>query len=152
MPPPAMSPDSIDPTPASRRKLLLLIVAVTAGAALLKFVLMPRLLGHIQTLPLCERLRWLQALLIGLLASTAVAGVHFAWYARRVSRAGQWPLPDAWVWRRTPVRRGSAVRWRVRGMMACAIVAMAMPWVGWQLLSSTPLMTPPPSCQRSHGA
>jgi len=45
---------------------------------------------------------------------TAVAAWEF-WFALRILRAGQWPLPGAFVLRDTPVRFGA--RARVRGVL-----------------------------------
>lgn len=44
---------------------------------------------------------------------------------------GQFPLPDAWVWRRTAIQRGWRVRLRAGVLMACAFALVGIAAYGW---------------------
>lgn len=136
----------IEPTPASRRRLLALAALGIAAGAALQFWLLPRLFAFVALLPLCERFRWLQGLLLGTLGAMPLFGLWAACHAGRLLKAGQWPLPDAIVWRRTRVLTGRAVTWRAYALLAWACVAVSVPLLGAHALGRAGLLGEPRPC------
>jgi hypothetical protein len=49
--------------------------------------------------------------------------IYSAWMRRKILRIGQWPLPDAWVLRDTPVMTGDAATLRGYLIIIASIVA-----------------------------
>ena len=131
---PMESGDFVEPSADARRKLLALYFAAVLVAALLVFFVRPTLLGFIGSLPACERARWSLTLLAALLAPLPFVAAWVALHARRLIAVGQWPLPGAWVWRRTPVRRGRALRVQAYALMACATGLVAATLYGGYVL------------------
>jgi len=132
-----MTAEFIEPTPASRRKLaIFLVAALIGGVALIE--LAQGHLAELRTRPVCEAidpfLSWLAFVLGGLLLCAA----WVAWMARRALRVNQWPLPGTLVFRRTPIRRGRPVVWRAYAMLAWAILVVALiaftSYVSWGLI------------------
>jgi hypothetical protein len=116
----------IETSGESRRKLLVLsLVAVVLGAVW-TFLLRPALFAHIQGLPDCDQARWSVGLLLGALGLLPVAGLWAGHYARKLIRHGQFPLPGAWVWRRTPITRGRPVRYRAYAIGVCSAALFAL--------------------------
>jgi len=88
-------------------------------------------LEHAKTLPICEQassFRWLWAAVwIGLVALCISA----AWLAQRSLRLNQWPLPGAWVFRRTPVRRGNSAKWRALVLLGWSLAVLVGSTWSW---------------------
>jgi hypothetical protein len=141
-----MSDEFIEPTPESRRNLLLLFFAALVVAGALKFWLMPALFSHIAGLPRCEQLRWLRGVLLVAIATPAIFGMWAIPQSLRLFKLNQSPLPGTWVWRRTPVRRGRAVRLRAAYVLVVGLAALAFPILGLHLLQSTPFAAPSVVC------
>jgi len=122
-----MRKDFIDPTPESRRKLLWLIAAVLLLGALATYWLLPWFRTQMQVLPPCEAIRLARwALLVFLLSLPLTAmgwALPLAW---RLCKTGQFPPPGAWVLRRTPIRRGRAVRIRVVALVLWSVLSIAL--------------------------
>jgi MFS family permease len=124
----------IETSPASRRKLLALgLVAVVLGAVW-AFLLRPTLFAHIRQLPACDQAHWSVGLLIGALGLLPIAGLSAGIHARKLVKHDQFPPPDAWVWRRTPIRRGRGVRYRAYAIAFCSAALFAIFLYGWHVL------------------
>jgi hypothetical protein len=124
----------IETSQGSRRKLLGLgLVAIVLGAAW-AFFLRPALFAHIKQLPACDQAHWSVGLLMGILGLLPIAGLFAGNYARKLIKHGQFPLPHAWVWRRTPVTRGRAVRYRAYAIALCSATLFAVFLYGWHVL------------------
>ena len=141
-----MESDYIEPTAATRRKAMALVAVAGAVAAVAQFWLAPRFFAFVNALPVCERLPWLRGMLIGLIAVVPLFGLYGIWLACRVLLAGQWPLPNAPVWRRTRIRRGRAARWRAGMLLLAASVAASFPLLAWHGLGRSGLLSPPAQC------
>src|SRR5258708_14034905 len=106
-----MGTEYLEATPQSRRRLIILFVLVlVVGVVLIEAL--EAYVDRTKALPLCDQIitfRWLWAApWIGLV-------VLIIWVARLAQRSlklNQWPLPDASVFHRTPVHRGSSAKWR----------------------------------------
>lgn len=136
----------IEATPASRRRLSAWLAIGMAAAAALQFWLLPMLFSFVNLLPFCERLRWLRGILWSTLGALPLFGLWAAWYARKLLRAGQWPLPDARVWRRTRILTGRSVTWRACALFAWAGMAVAAPLLGAHFLGRAGLLSEPRQC------
>ena len=121
----------VEPTAKTRRNLLALFAVALLVGALLKFVLQPAVLGFIKQLPECEQARWSFGLLIASLCPLPVIAVWTSNYARKLLKFNQSPLPGAWVWRRTPVKRGRLVRLQAYAIIACSAALLAAPFYAW---------------------
>jgi hypothetical protein len=133
----------IEPTPATRRKVLIVLCAGVVIAGILQFWAAPAFFSFVGSLPLCERFRWLQGAMIALLGTVALFGAWAAWYARGVLKSGQWPPAGAWVWRRTAIRRGRSAKWRAYALLALACMAMSVPLIGWHFLGQAGMLSRP---------
>jgi len=138
----------IEPTPASRRKILVIaLVAVVAGLAC-KLWLFPAYFGYIDRLPLCDRIPWLRdSILFVSLIPLAVAAGWAVPTARKLLRIGQSPLPGTLVFVRTPIKRGRVVRWRAYGLFAWSAFALFVAIWGWHVVVQKPLFSPPATCR-----
>ena len=124
----------VETSAESRRKLLALSVAGVLFGAALTFLLRPALFAYIKQLPACGQAQWSFGLLICSLGLLPVIGLWAGNYARKPLKHGQIPLPDAWVWRRTPVTRGRMVQFRAYGIMLCSVAFFAVFFYGWHVL------------------
>jgi hypothetical protein len=128
------SAEFVEPAANARRSLVVLYVAAIVVGALLVFLVRPALLAFIKGLPACEQARWSFTLLAACLLPLPVVAVWASLYARRLLKFNQSPLPNAWVWLRTPVRRGRPVRVQAYALIVCAAVLVVAPLHGWQVL------------------
>ena len=141
-----MEPEYVEPTAASRRKAIALVVFAVVAAAVLQFLLAPRYFAFVNSLPICERLPWLRSLLFGLLGSIPLFGLWGVWLAWRVFKHGQWPLPNAWVWRRTRIHRGMGAKAHACMLLGGSCLAISLPFLAWQWLGRTGLLSQPAQC------
>jgi hypothetical protein len=141
-----MSDEFIEPTRESRRNLLLLaVVGIVVGVSL-QFWLKPVFLEHMSSLPLCDRLKWLRACLLGVIATPPLLAFWSIPHAIKLLKLDQSPLPGTWVFQRTPIRRGRVVRLKAYFLLVLSLATLAFPLVGWHLLQSTPIFVPTKSC------
>jgi len=123
----SMIEDFIDPTPESRRKLLWLIAAALLLGALATYWLLPWFRTQMQVLPPCEAIRLARWALLVLLLSLPLTAIGWALpLAWRLWKVGQFPLPGAWVLRRTPIQRGRAVRIRAVALVLWSVLSVAL--------------------------
>ena len=132
----------IEPTTASRCKLAVLAAAVALGLGVLHFALTP----YVNALPRCERFPLVQGFLVVLIGAFPLFGLWALWYAQRLLKLNQLPLPGAWVWRRTPVRRGRTVRVLGWALLAWSLAALSTPLLAWYLIARGGLLSTPPQC------
>ena len=137
----------IEPTPASRRKIIAMILGGVIAGLIIKLWLSPAYFGHIRNLPACEQLPWLRdTLIVGMLLPLVIAVAWAIPTALKLLQYGQSPLPGTLVFVRTPIKRGRAVRWRAYGLFAWSVVALVLPIWGWRLVAHTPIFSPPAKC------
>jgi hypothetical protein len=135
-----MTEDFIDPTPESRRKLLWLIAAVLLLGALATYWLLPWFRMQMQVLPPCEAIRLARWALLVLLLSLPLIAMGWALpLAWRLWTTGQFPPPGTWVVRRTPIRRGRAVRIRAVALVLWSVLSIALAiWGAYTVQSVLP--------------
>lgn len=141
-----MSDEFVEPTRDGRRHLLWLLMLGILAGALLQFWLKPAFLSYVKSLPSCEQFKWLRIWLVSALCSPGLLALWGIVHSIRLLKSKQSPLPGAWVWRRTPVKRGEVVRLRAFALLFLSAVAIAVPVVGWHWITSTALFTPSRSC------
>lgn len=150
-----MTSEFIEPSAHSRRNLLVLFAGIIAAAAFIRFYLLPAFFAFVAALPPCEQVRWLQGVLLASLGPLPVFAVWALLHARQLLKFKRSPLPNAWVLRRTRVRRARSVRWQAYGLIVCGAVALVAPVWAWQTLESVGLMgsseqcSPAPSSARA---
>jgi hypothetical protein len=120
----------VETSAESKRKLLALIIAGVAIALLQRV-----LFAHVRQLPFCSQAHWSWGLLAGCLAMLPIVGLFTGRYALKLLHYGQYPLPGAWVWKRTPITRGRAVRFRAYGLLLGTVAFFAIFLYGWHVLA-----------------
>lgn len=141
-----MTDEYIEPTPQGRRNLAGLSIVGVVAAVLCRFWLQPTLFRYIQSLPVCDQLPWWQGLLSSALAALLFVASLCSWHALKLLRCGQSPLPGTWVFRRTRIQRGVAVRRRAYLLLFLSALAILAAWHGWQKLSATAIFHPTGKC------
>ncbi len=140
-----MTDDFTDPTPEDRRKLLWLIaVAVMLGAAV-TYWLLPWFRTQMQVLPPCEAVRLARGVITAMLLGLPLIVVLWALpLARRLWRVGQFPLPGAWVLRRTRIQRGRAVQVRAVTLLVLSVLTAVL--AIWGVVSVRSVLSDLPGC------
>ena len=109
--------------PASRWRLFgVLFVLCGAGFVLLNAV-EPWLYGHLKTLEPCAQLQQMQWALWVVLVLPVLPALLLVSLARKVRTAGQFPLSNRWLLRRTRISRGRSVQ---RLLVLIWVVAAAL--------------------------
>jgi hypothetical protein len=139
----------IDPTPKSRRNLVLLYFGFAALLVLVRYVILPGIVEHMKLLPKCEQVPWLRNSITLALVFMVVLTLPYVVYAMRIYRLQQYPLPDAWVWNRTPVIRGRSASFRACSYCAIPILAITLSLVFWSLFLSMETLRMPPDCNHN---
>ena len=91
-----------------------------------EFWFFPWLRGWLAVKDEAELLFRLRVVFGGLSLCIFAAAAYAFHFGRRVLRAGQWPLPGAFVLHDTPVITGRGVKWRAWGMIVWAGLAAAL--------------------------
>jgi hypothetical protein len=141
-----VSEEFIEPTRQSRRNLLVLCGGGVVIGALLRFKLVPAVSSYISSLPECQQLPWVYAILASALCVPSVTAIWAVWYARRLLTLKQFPPPGTWVFRRTRIRRGATVRWQAFLLIAWSIACAPFPVYGWLFLKDSGLFPLPARC------
>lgn len=145
-----MPEEFIEPTREGRRNFILLLVSIVLLGALLHFLLAPRFLAFLNTLPPCDQLPWLQGSLLTILVIPV--GLALVWaipHARQLLRFQQHPLPNAWVLRRTPITRGPKVRRYALGLLAWSALLIIFSFWAWFKISDIFLALTPQQCRHN---
>lgn len=143
-----MADEFIEPTREGRRNFIVLLVCLLAFGAALHFVLAPHFLSFLNTLPLCDQLTWLQgSLLLILVVPVSLAVCWAILHARQLLLHQQSPLPNAWVLRRTPIKRGPKVRWQAYALLAWSALVMICAVWGWFKLGDIFAALSPQACK-----
>lgn len=115
--------------PPLKQRLTKLALWIGAGAAFVaatEYWLFPWLRVWLSVKDEADLLFRLRVVFGGLALGILAAAVYAFDTGRRVLRAGQWPLPGAFVLRDTPVVTGRGVRWRGWGMIVWAALAAVL--------------------------
>lgn len=118
--------DFIEPTTKSRLKVALFVALCLVFVAA-THVFWPRFMQHIQALPLCDQLPWLQAILIAFYLFSPFTAIVLIRHARKIFSSNQVPPPGTLVFFRTPIRRGRTAALHAYASIAVAVSAIAIP-------------------------
>ena len=93
-----------------RGRLLLAVFVLLAGCllAVYQFYGLPFLKAALGASAPAHAIDTIMLVLIGVMAVFICAGAYVIWYGKKISRQRQFPLPGAWVWRDTVIKRGRA--------------------------------------------
>jgi len=141
-----VQPDYVEPSQAARLRAMWLVGFAVLATSILQFLVAPSFFAFLNSLPICERFPWLQALLLGLMGVMALVGTWGVWLAHGILRSGQWPAPGAWVLRRTRIRRGVAAKLRAYGLLAVSGLSLSVPLLSWHFLGRADFLHVPPQC------
>ena len=131
-----MPEEFIEPTREGRRNFILLLSCILVMGAALHFFLAPWFLAFLKTLPLCDQLSWVQgSFLVILLLPVTLALFWAIPHARKLIIFQQSPLPNAWVLRRTPIKRGSKVWWLAFALLGWSAVVVIFSFWAWFKMS-----------------
>ncbi|WP_455370942.1 hypothetical protein [Petrachloros mirabilis] len=143
-----MTDEFVEPTREGRRNFIVLLVCLLAFGAALHFVLTPHFLSFLNTLPLCDQLTWLQgSLLVILVVPMSLAVCWAIPHARQLLLHQQSPLPNAWVLRRTPIKRGPRVRWQAYALLAWSALVIIFSVWGWFKMGDIFAALSPQACK-----
>jgi len=121
----------IDSTGRARRNLALLYGGGILLGALLVGLVRPALLEVLHDLPICDQAAWSVRIVVTTLSPLPFAAVWLALHARNLLKFDQSPLPNAWVWRRTRIKRGRSVQMQAYALLFCAAVLLVAPLGAW---------------------
>ena len=111
--------------------LVLVFAAMAIGFTIIHAWAMPAFSDYINALPWCERISALEKATIALLLFPAVAaGGWGISRARKLIRLEQFPLPGDRVIRKTPIRRGRAVRRKGYALLVLSVALLVLPFGG----------------------
>lgn len=131
-----------EPTPQSRRRFV--IQSVLIILAFLFAVWFGKLwFAFLKSLPACEDLPYIRAMLVAWVVVPSVIGVYGVWVGRRLLVHQQWPPPGRALFKRQRISRGRAVRWRAYWLLAISALSLATPIWGGYLLSLSGIFSPP---------
>jgi hypothetical protein len=108
----------------------LLLALAIALLGLFQFLVLPFVSASLNANPTPQSIATLKYLFLGFAALAILPAVAMIASGRRILKCGQTPVPDAWVWRDTRVRRGrdaARIAWIciAAGALACLLcVAM----------------------------
>jgi hypothetical protein len=112
-----MNPEYIEPTTQSRRKGISLGI-LTIALYLLIDLIVPIVMAHVNSLPLCQKITWLNGITILFGILIIIASFSMAYRIRELIIHKQIPLPNAPVFVRQRIYRN----WRVKLDMATCLV------------------------------
>lgn len=123
-------PELFHPGPANKRRfarqlLLGLLVAIALVA------LKPRLLAHIESLPVCDRFGWYGWTLLAAFALPTIAAAIMLPRAVAMLNAEQWPPSDAALWAPARILRGRTLRVRAGLLLAWCLICLPFPLYGY---------------------
>jgi hypothetical protein len=119
-----MAAEFIEPTAASRRKLaMLFVVALIAGVGIIE--LLKAQTAELNTRSICESITTVWLWFVVAFGGLIMCGIWAAWMAHQALKLNQLPLPGTWVFRRTPILRDGAVKWRAYAMLGWSIFVIA---------------------------
>lgn len=133
------APDIIPASKHGRLFLGLLIAAALGVLALYQFVALPYLMKSLSKTPPVN-LPTIKAILIVCASIGAIMGLGVGWYGRKIIRAGQYPLANAWVWRDTVIQHGRRARqfgWMhiATGALIC-LLCVGITLILWNMMAS----------------
>ena len=137
----------MEPTPDSRRKFAACVLFGIVVAVAMEFFLLPAMRAHLKSLPPCAQFTLLiDVMQVFTVVMPLVMGSYSVWFARRLLRHGQFPLPGAWIWQRTRVQRGWRVRLRAYvSLLLCVVLLLGAGWA-WRLVQR---FEPPAQCRHA---
>ena len=112
--------------PGRKRQAWLLIAALIAAGALLKFVGMPALLRWLSVSDNALLMQRVTLVFDGLAVLMLAAAAYAGWHASRILRSNQSPPPNTWLLRDTRIVHGTAARLRGWVVMACAAAFLVL--------------------------
>jgi nitrate reductase gamma subunit len=98
-------PDVVRATLRGRLLLVALILVAAGLVAAFQFFGLPFLKAAVSATSSANAIATIKAVLIGMMAVLVCAGAYVIWYGRKISRHGQFPLPNAWVLRDMPIKQ-----------------------------------------------
>jgi hypothetical protein len=126
---PGMEADVMKDSPrASRVKWVIAFVSIGIVMSWAwKTVIGPELRAYLSVRDPVEAYRRFQWVMIGIGAGLVPFAAHFALFAARIIRSGQFPYPGAKVWRDTPIVRGrrALVRGWTIALLAVFLLGLA---------------------------
>jgi hypothetical protein len=137
----------LEASTSSRRNFLLLVLSLGLGGFVLAQFGEPALYVHLKSLPPCEQVQWLRGLLLGAALLTLLLALLTLAYLRSLHRAGQFPITNRWLLRRTPISRGRSLL-VLKWLLALVVVCL----LGMTALLTSALLTGrlpriPPGCE-----
>ena len=102
------APDVLQATPRGRLYLAGLFTLVFALTATFQFFAFPLLTASLKAGPATNAVFTMKIILVSYAAIVISVAVFVIWYGRRILSRMQFPLPGAWVWRDTTIKRGQS--------------------------------------------
>jgi hypothetical protein len=99
-------PDVIRATPRGRVLSVVLIALAIALLAFFQLFVLPSIQSVLGASPLPNTIATLKYIFSGFAALAIVPAIAMIATGRKILRSGQYPPPNAWVWRDTRIKRG----------------------------------------------
>ena len=128
-----MNTDYLEASPQSKRRVVLFfVIALVIGLVMVE--VLEAHLERVKALPFCDQLADLRWLWTGACLGLAALGIWTGWMAQRSLKLKQWPLPSAFIFRRTPIHRGNAARWRAFAVLGCSVILLGGSTWSWYVV------------------
>jgi hypothetical protein len=141
--------DIVKATARGRVLSIAVFVLALAIIALFQFVTIPVINATLAGNPTPETASTLKWIFAGFAALAVIPSAAMIFIGRKIVRANQYPLANAWVWRDTPIQRGDRARRMGKlcitsgtfaGIVCLALIAYI--WTVFDRLSFTPQLRP----------
>lgn len=141
--------DIVKATARGRVLSVAVFVLALAIVAVFQFITMPVINATLAGNPTPATAGTLKWIFAGFAALAVIPSAAMIFIGRKIVRCGQYPLPNAWVWRDTPIRRGDQARRMGKlcitsgtfaGVVCLALITYI--WTMFDTLSSTPQLRP----------
>ena len=130
-----MNTDYLEASPQSKRRFVLFfVIALVVGVAIIE--VLEAHLDRVKTLPLCDQLTNLRWLWASACLGLAALGIWAGWMAERSLKLKQWPLPSAFIFRRTPIHRGRSAKWRAYALLGYSVLLLVGSAWSWYVVEN----------------
>lgn len=131
-----MSQEFINPTIYGKNILYLRLFTIFLIVCLFYYLGRPMWFGYIETLPYCEQLHWIKLYIIWAMLLPIIIAPFSIYYAYKIVKLNQYPLPNSLVFRKTLIRHGKCVKIRSAIVSITVIILLLFSAIGFNMLKN----------------